>query len=42
MAGVLDLRSGTVVEGANHYTMLWPEYTRVWADKVFDPPFWER
>jgi hypothetical protein len=22
-------------------TMLWPEYTRVWADKVFNPPFWE-
>jgi lipase len=42
MAEVLDLRSDTVVEGANHYTMLWPKYTRVWADKVFDPPFWER
>jgi lipase len=42
MAEVLDLRSDTVVEGANHYTMLWPEYTRVWADKIFDPPFWER
>jgi lipase len=36
MAGVLDLRSDTFVEGANHYTMLWPEYTRIWADKVFD------
>ena len=42
MAAVLDLRSDTVVDGANHYTMLWPEYTRVWADKVLDPPFWER
>ena len=42
MAEVLDLRSDTVVEGANHYTMLWPKYTRVWADKVFNPPFWER
>jgi lipase len=42
MAGVLDLRSETLVEGATHYTMLWPEYTRVWADKVLDPPFWER
>jgi lipase len=42
MAGVLDLRSDTVVEGANHYTMLWPEYTRIWASEVFEPPFWER
>jgi lipase len=42
MAEVLDLRSDTLLEGANHYTMLWPEYTRVWADKVLDPPFWER
>jgi lipase len=42
MAGALDLRSDTPVEGANHYTMLWPEYTRVWADKVFDSPLWER
>ena len=41
MAGVLDLRSETLVEGANHYTILWPEYTRVWVDKVFNPPFWE-
>ena len=42
MAGALDLRSEILLEGANHYTMLWPEYTRAWADKVFDPPFWER
>src|SRR5215212_7396295 len=42
MAGALDLRSETRLEGANHYTMLWPEYTRVWANKIFDPPFWER
>jgi pimeloyl-ACP methyl ester carboxylesterase len=42
MAEVFDLRSDTLVEGANHYTMLWPKYTRVWADKVFNPPFWER
>ena len=41
MAGVLDLRSETLVEGANHYTILWPEYTRVWVDRVFNPPFWE-
>jgi lipase len=42
LAKVFDLRSVTLVEGANHYTMLWPDHTRVWADKVFDPPFWER
>jgi lipase len=41
MAGALDLRSDVLVEGANHYTILWPEYTRVWVDKVFNPPFWE-
>jgi pimeloyl-ACP methyl ester carboxylesterase len=42
MAGVLDIRTEILLEGANHYTMLWPEYTRIWADKVFNPPFWER
>ena len=42
MAGPLDIRTEILLEGANHYTMLWPEYTRVWADKVFKPPFWER
>jgi pimeloyl-ACP methyl ester carboxylesterase len=42
MAGPLDIRTEILLEGANHYTMLWPEYTRVWADKVFNPPFWER
>ena len=42
MAGALDLRSDTVVGGANHYTMLWPEYTRIWVPDVFEPPFWER
>ncbi len=41
MAEVLDLRSDTVVEGANHYTMLWPKYARVWVDRLLDPPFWE-
>src|ERR687898_1871580 len=39
IGGVLDLRSDALVEGATHYTMLWPEYTRIWADKVFNPPF---
>jgi lipase len=42
MAEVLDLRSDTLVDGANHYTMLWPEYTRIWVPEVFEPPFWER
>jgi pimeloyl-ACP methyl ester carboxylesterase len=42
MAGALDIRSDTLVEGATHYTMLWPEYTWVWANKVFDSPPWER
>jgi pimeloyl-ACP methyl ester carboxylesterase len=41
MARSLDISEEVLVEGANHYTMLWPEYTRVWADKVFNPPFWE-
>src|ERR687893_1807029 len=42
MAGSLDIRTEILLGGANHYTMLWPEYSRVWADKVFNPPFWER
>jgi lipase len=42
MAGPLDIRTEILLEGANHYTMLWPAYTHEWADKVFDPPFWER
>ena len=42
MAGPLDIRTEILLEGANHYTMLWPEYTAVWAPQVFDPPFWER
>ena len=42
MAVPLDIRTEIFLEGANHYTMLWPEYTRVWAPGVFDPPFWER
>jgi lipase len=42
MEGPLDIRTEILLEGANHYTMLWPEYTRVWAPRVFDPPFWER
>jgi lipase len=42
MAGSLDIREEILVEGANHYTMLWPDYTKLWAPRVFDPPFWER
>jgi len=42
MAGQLDIRTEVLLEGANHYTMLWPEYTQVWAPGVFDPPFWDR
>ena len=42
MAGPLDIRTEIKLEGANHYTMLWPEYTTIWAPRVFDPPFWER
>ncbi|CAN5787351.1 hypothetical protein BH18ACT11_BH18ACT11_23520 [soil metagenome] len=41
-AHVLDVREEVLLKGANHYTMLWPEYTKTWAPKVFDPPFWER
>jgi pimeloyl-ACP methyl ester carboxylesterase len=42
MAEPLDIRTEVLLEGANHYTMLWPEYTKIWAPRVFDPPFWER
>ena len=42
MAGSLDIREEVLVAGANHYTILWPEYTKVWAPRIFDPPFWER
>ena len=42
MAELLDIRTEILLEGANHYSMLWPEYTRIWAPRVFDPPFWER
>jgi lipase len=36
MAGALDLRSDTRLEGANHYTMLWPEYAPEWAGILRD------
>jgi lipase len=42
MAGSLDVREEVLLEGANHYTMLWPEHTNIWAPRAFEPPFWER
>lgn len=42
MAGSLDIREEVLVEGANHYTMLWPDFTKIWAPRIFDPPFWDR
>jgi hypothetical protein len=41
MCGALDLRSEIFLDGANHYTMLWPEYTRRWA-QVCDDLGWAR
>ena len=41
MAEVLDLRSDTLLEGANHYTMLWPEHIPRWAG-VFRDDGWCR
>jgi hypothetical protein len=41
MAQNLDIREEIVLERANHYTMLWPEYTQIWAPRVFDSPFWK-
>ncbi len=41
MAGSLDIRREVLVEGANHYTMLWPEHTEIWVPRIFHPPFWE-
>jgi lipase len=42
MVQTLDVRIEILLEGANHYTMLWPEHTGMWAPQVFDQPFWER
>lgn len=36
MAASLDLRHEIVLGGANHYTMLWPEYIPQWADVLRD------
>jgi lipase len=41
MKQALDIRTEVLLEGANHYTMLWSEHTKSWAPVVFDPPFWE-
>ena len=34
MGDALDIRSDTVLEGANHYTMLWGEHSRRAADAI--------
>ena len=36
MAEALDVRREMVLEGANHYTMMWPPYTQQWADILRD------
>jgi lipase len=36
MAEALDLRSEMVLPGANHYTMLWPEYIPQWVHLLRD------
>ncbi len=36
MAGALDLRLDTRVDGATHYTMLWPEHAPKWAGVLRD------
>lgn len=36
MAEALDIRTDILLEGANHYTMLWPPYTRQWSGLVRD------
>jgi len=41
MAGALDLRSDTLVEGATHYTMLWPGHVPKWAD-ILREDTWSR
>ncbi len=40
MVGALDVRREMVLEGANHYTMLWPPYTHQWADLLRDDSRW--
>lgn len=40
MAEALDIRDEMVLQGANHYTMLWPPYTRQWAGLLRDDDWW--
>jgi lipase len=40
MADVLDIRSETLLEGANHYTMLWQEHVPKWAGVLRDDGWW--
>jgi lipase len=40
MADVLDIRSETLLEGANHYTMLWQEHVPKWAGVLRDDNWW--
>lgn len=40
MQSALDIRHETRIEGANHYTLLWPEYTPLWTNILLeDGPF---
>ncbi len=32
MSDALDIQREILVKGANHYTLLWPEFTSVWTD----------
>lgn len=41
MAGSLDLRSETLLDGANHYSMLWEPYASQWA-RLLLPDDWYR
>ena len=41
LAWALDLRSDTLVEGATHYTMLWPEHVPRWVD-ILNDDGWHR
>ena len=41
MARVLDIRSEILLDGANHYTMLWQEFIPKWAEILRDDS-WQR
>jgi hypothetical protein len=36
MQSALDIRHETRIEGANHYTLLWPEYTPLWTNILLE------